>query len=216
MRKLTVTLILTVLLSIAGSQSFAEDLPYTTKNMALGESTMSISLDQNQFTDDVVSDFDLDEGVGLSTDVYYLIAPRLYVGASLGYGETQGSYSLQDIVTPTTIHKIDSEMIYIPIEFNGKMAFSLNSETVLTVGAGISFNYNKEKLSTKISGVYTEYYRAHAWTKGTQFFAELMYKPKYDNYFLGVRGKLKDMNNFNNYDRSYSNNSLSIFAGYYY
>lgn len=198
---------------LSSSTSFAEDYPYTSKEAPLGEKTLSLSLDLDSFSDKIVGDLDLDSGVSLSAETYYLVAPRLYIGGSIGYGEAEGKFVLQDLVTSSISYKIDSKMLYIPLELNAKMTFLLSEETVLTLGGGASFNYNKEKLFTKQNGKHYEYYRANDWSKGIQIFAEIIYVPKYSSQYFGFRTKVKQMNDFFSYSRSYSHSSFGFFAG---
>lgn len=204
---------ITLVGTLSSSSSFAEDYPYTSAEAPLGEKTLGLTLDLNTFTNEIVGDLDLDSGVSLSAETYYLVAPRLYLGASLGYGESEGKFVLQDLVTSSISYKIDSKMLYIPLELNAKMAFHLNEETVLMLGGGVSFNYNKEKLFTKTNGNHHEYYRANDWSRGIQLFAEIIYVPKYSSQYFGFRTKVKQMNDFYSYSRSYSHSSFGFFTG---
>ncbi len=214
MKKLTLTFISVLIVSFLAKPSFAEDMPYPSKEMPLGESTLSISIDGHTFTHDDAAYYGLDSGIGTSVEGYLAVAPKIYIGASLGYAISEGSFIWMD--SANVGHKIDTELTYTPVEVNAKYLIELSPELLLSLGGGFSKNYLKEKRAMKLSGVYTDILRTTDTVSGHQLFAEVVYRPKYDNYFVALKGLSKKMGSLYHFKRDYSHNSVSLLIGYYY
>lgn len=249
---LLIILVIIISTLLTANKTLAEDLPFTSKDMPLGQGYSSLSISHITFADKQIDPLEIDtfskagvesakftkyptddgvnNGLLISAESYYLIAPKIYVGGSIGYGESDTSYIFTLITTTTTVttYSPDSETIFIPLELNIKYALDLGNDFVFSFGGGLSRNFIKEKMAGRqilgtdsdgqyILGPYRDYYRVKDWVNGMQLFAELFYRPEYENYFYGAKLSTKILDDFYTFsNRDYSHTSLSLFAGYYY
>lgn len=142
----------------------------------LGVGNMAVKVDYLQFTDDDLDEGDLDSGVYVGIEGFFELAQNLYLGAEVGYIETDDSFYTYDY------GKIDVEVTYVPVELNLKYAIKLAPQLVADFGAGISYNYAEVEASM---GGRSE--DDSEWLFGGQFFADLNYT--FDPFFLGINAK---------------------------
>jgi hypothetical protein len=113
---------------------------------------------------------------------------NLYLGVEAGWTNPTGS-----------VGPIDTDWTYVPIELNLKYAVAASQSVVFDVGAGLSFNYAKFKMSGD---------SASDWMFGGQFFADLNYTIQ--QFFLGISGKYQIGQDFKKDGRQFSCNNWRI------
>ena len=131
-----------------------------------------------RFMDSAFEDLGAKDGVFFGLEFYkQLFIPNLYFGVETGWAGTRGGFNGIDDVG---IFRIDTEVNYVPIEFNAKYVFEINPCLFFDLGAGFSINYIDIK---------TEAFRVSVseddWLWGGQFFGELNYKFT-PNFFAGI------------------------------
>ena len=149
------------------------------KTNALGIIHFGVKVDYINFTDDFLKDADVDTGVYLGAEVYSIILPYLYLGLEAGYSNPSGTY------TDAILGNIDTELTYVPIELNAKVAFEPAKNLALDVGGGVSVNYAEMKAS--LHGVPVS---DDDWLWGGQFFADINYIAG-NIVYIGINGKYK-------------------------
>jgi hypothetical protein len=149
------------------------------KTNALGIFHFGVKVDYISFTDDFLKDADVDTGVYLGAELYSIILPYLYLGLEAGYCNPSGTY------TDALLGNIDTELTYVPVELNAKVAFEPAKNLAIDVGGGLSANYAEMKGS--VLGVpVTE----DDWLWGGQFFADINYIAG-GVVYIGINGKYK-------------------------
>jgi hypothetical protein len=163
------------------------------KTNALGILHFGVKVDYIEFTDSVLKDADLKKGTYLGAELYSIILPYLYLGLEAGYSNPSGTYN-------TILGTVDTELTYVPIELNAKVAFEPVKNLALDVGGGLSINYAEMKGS--ILGVpVTE----DDWLWGGQIFADINYVIG-GVVYIGINGKYKlAENGLKDYDVSLNN-----------
>lgn len=160
----------------------------------LGFIHFGAKVDYIQFTDNVLKDADLKKGTYFGAEIYSSLLPYLYLGLEAGYSNPSGTY------TDPILGNIDTELTYVPIELNAKVAFELVKNLAFDVGGGLSINYAEMKGS--ILGVpVTE----DDWLWGGQVFADINYVVG-GVVYIGINGKYKlAENGLKDYDVSLNN-----------
>jgi hypothetical protein len=149
------------------------------KTNPLGIFNFGVKVDYISFTDDFLKDTDVDTGVYLGAEIYSIILPYLYLGLEAGYSNPSGTY------TDAILGNIDTELTYVPVELNAKVAFEPVKNLAIDGGGGLSINYAEMKGS--ILGVpVTE----DDWLWGGQFFADINYIAG-GVVYIGINGKYK-------------------------
>jgi len=149
------------------------------KTNPLGILHFGAKVDYISFTDDFLKDADVDKGVYLGAEIYSIILPYLYLGLEAGYSNPSGTY------TDAILGTIDTELTYVPIELNAKVAFEPVKNLAIDVGGGVSINYAEMKGS--ILGVPVS---DDDWLWGGQFFADINYIAG-GVVYIGINGKYK-------------------------
>ncbi len=144
---------------------------------SLGGVNFALKIANIQFTDDVLDDVDLDSDVYYGIEAFVETLPNLYLGMEVGYANPEGSFNFYG-------YKIGTELTYVPVELNLKYAFSPNKDLSFDLGAGVSYNYTEEKISTRASTL-----KEDEWLFGGQLFADANYKM--GDFFVGLNGKLQ-------------------------
>jgi hypothetical protein len=140
----------------------------------LGIIHFGAKVDYIEFTDSFLEDADLKKGTYFGAEIYSSLVPYLYLGLEAGYSNPSGTYLGND-----------TELTYVPVELNAKLAFELVKNLALDVGGGVSINYAEMKGS--ILGVpVTE----DNWLWGGQFFADINYIAG-GVVYIGINGKYK-------------------------
>lgn len=150
---------------------------HASQGNALGFGDAAIKVDWFRFTDNGLADMDLENGVYVGLEVYYMIgciSPNLYFGAEIGWAGTSTS------VDP---YSLDLNVDYVPVEFNLKYVFDITPCVKFDLGAGISANwFGFEADFGNVS------YSSDDWLFGGQFFADLNYRLA-PNWFVGANIK---------------------------
>jgi hypothetical protein len=140
----------------------------------LGIFNFGVKVDYISFTDDFLKDADVDTGVYIGAEIYSIILPYFYLGLEAGYANPDGNVS-----------GVDTELTYVPLELNGKVAFEPAKNLAIDLGGGVSVNYAEMKGS--ILGVpVTE----DDWLWGGQVFADINYIAG-GVVYIGINGKYK-------------------------
>ncbi|MBM4141655.1 MAG: hypothetical protein FJ242_09295 [Nitrospira sp.] len=101
---------------------------------------MAAKLDYLKFTADEVKNSDVDTGLYVGLEGYGEIAPNLYLCMEVGYVKPDGKVNILGV-------DIDTEVTFVPIELNLKYAIQAAPNFIIDLGAGVSYNYVKEKAS---------------------------------------------------------------------
>jgi hypothetical protein len=140
----------------------------------LGIIHFGVKVDYIEFTDSFLEDADLKKGTYFGAEIYSSLVPYLYLGLEAGYSNPSGTYLGND-----------TELTYVPLELNAKLAFEPVKNLALDVGGGLSINYAEMKSS--ILGVpLTE----DDWLWGGQIFADINYIAG-GVLYIGINGKYK-------------------------
>lgn len=170
MRKWAVLVMVGVMVCAAVSMAQAQ------QRYPLGNGNVAFKVDYLRFTDDGVKNLDAENGIYIAGEFYVpVFNPNLYLGLEVGYGWSSGDI---DIIGAD----VDVDLDYVPIEFNGKYAFELDPSLVLSLGAGISYNYLN--IDADVNGISAG---DSDWLFGGQFFADLNYKM--GQWFAGANVK---------------------------
>lgn len=177
-------LFLLVLISVIVMTSTAV---YAVQKAPLGLGNIALKLDYIGFTDDVLKDTDVDQGLLIAIEGYGQVVPNLYLGMEVGYANPDGN-----------VLGIDTEVTFVPIELNLKYAIAASPNFIIDLGAGASYNYLEEKVS--LSGVSVS---ADDWLVGGQFFADMNYTS--GGFFIGINGKYQITEDFKDGNYNYNN-----------
>lgn len=162
----------------------------------LGRSNFSLKLDYIEFTDNALKAIDTDSGTYFGIEGFANVSPRLYLGGEIGWTYADGRYQ-------TT----NTQIYYVPLEFNAKYAIEASPNFVIAAGGGISFNYAEARVSP--IGLVWGY--SNAWLFGGQLFLDLNYVA--DGWFIGVNGKYQTTEDFKSTDVDFNNWRVGIQIG---
>ena len=135
-----------------------------------------------RFMDRDIQDTNAENGVFIGIEAYkQLFIPNLYFGIETGWAGTSGSFGSSSFDI-----NVDSDVTYVPIEFNAKYVVPLSRCFNLSLGGGISYNYFNldSTLTSNFVGNFRTSASADDWVFGGQFFAGLDYR--FNNLFAGV------------------------------
>jgi len=186
-------LLLFVLVSVIVMTSTAV---YAAQKAPLGLGNIAVKLDYIGFTEDILSDVDVDQGLFIGLEGYVQLVPALYLGAEVGYANPEGSFL--GIDPWGYVAKINSELTFVPIELNLKYAIPATSNLVFDLGAGASYTYVEEEAT--LFGIVS---RADDWLFGGQVFADMNYTTGI--FFIGINGKYQITEDFEGGNYSYNN-----------
>jgi len=181
MRKLSVVLAFSLILSFAVSSitHAAEELP-------LGPRNFTIKLDYIDFNEEKI-----DSGSYIGFEGFSEIGQNFYLGAEVGYVDTDGKTEIQGL-------RADSDVIFIPIELNLKYALKVSPRLIIGLGGGASYNFAKEEVSEpEISSSIDE------WLFGGQIFTDINFK--FRQVFLGINAKYQITDHGRDIDHDFSN-----------
>jgi len=167
-------------------------LPVAVCNAAspLGIIHFGAKVDYIEFTDSFLEDVDLKKGVYFGAEIYSIILPNIYLGLEAGYSNPSGTYLGND-----------TELTYVPLELNAKVAIEPVKNLALDAGAGVSVNYAELKTSIGSLPPLAE----DDWLWGGQFFADINYIAG-GVVYIGINGKYKFAENgLKGYDVTLSN-----------
>jgi hypothetical protein len=132
-----------------------------------------------------------DDSYYISAEGYKELGRNVYLGAEVGYVNTDGNVEIFGT-------DLDSDMIFIPIELNVKYVIRAVSHFVVDIGTGLSYSYAKEDVAETFTSE-----RIDDWVWGAQFSADLHYT--IDQFFLGISGKYQLTDKGKESANSYSN-----------
>lgn len=165
-----------VLVVVAAMVFTAVSLAQAQQRYPLGAGNVAFKVDYLRFTDSDFKDLNVENGIYFAGEFYVpIFNPNLYLGLEVGYGWSSGD---MDIIGAD----VDVDLDYVPIEFNAKYAFELDPCLVLSLGAGISYNYLN--IDADVNGLSLG---DSDWLFGGQFFADLNYKM--GQWFMGANVK---------------------------
>jgi len=154
---------------------------------------MGVKVNYLNFTDQLVEDFDNNEGLYIGFEVYSAIAPNIYLGAEIGYANPTGTiYSEWE--------RIHTEVTFVPLELNLKYAVQTSPGLVIDFGAGISSNYVEEE--ERVFGYFGHGSRDD-WLFGGQFFMDVNFTMQ--QFFIGLNAKYQATEDFRDYNYNYNN-----------
>ena len=177
-------LFLLVLVSVIVMTSTAV---YAAQKAPLGLGNIALKLDYIGFTDDVVKDTDVDQGLLIAIEGYGQVVPNLYLGMEVGYTNPEGN-----------VLGVDTELTFVPIELNLKYAIPASPNLVFDLGAGVSYSWVDEKAS--FGGISAS---ADDWLVGGQFFADMNYTS--GGFFIGINGKYQITEDIKDGNYDYNN-----------
>jgi hypothetical protein len=203
MKKFAMLFILITLMAFTASLVHAETYP-------IG-ADVAVKVEYFRFMDDSLRNSGAKDAVYVGVEAYkQLFCPNLYLGVEAGWAGTRGGFTERFIDEGS--FRIDTEVNYVPIEFNAKYVFNLSPCLFFDLGAGFSINYiNMEAESFGVSA------STNDWIWGGQFFGELNYKIT-PCLFLGVAVKYQLTENIKafgfNTDTSADNFRAGMQLGY--
>lgn len=196
MKKLFLFLLMVAFVIASSAAYAAQQIPY---KAAIGMSNLAVKVDYINFTDDVVEDFDNDEGLYVGLEGYTAITPNLYLGAEVGYANPDGSIYIEG-------YRVDTEVTFVPIELNLKYAIQAAPQLVIDLGTGVSYNYVEEEEST-----FGFFDSRDDWLFGGQFFIDLNYTM--NQVFIGVNAKYQLTEDFKDLNYDYNNWRIGVQIG---
>jgi hypothetical protein len=144
---------------------------------------VAVKVQYFRFMDSDFKDAGVQDGVYVGIEAYkQLFLPNLYFGVEAGWAGASGNFTTP-IINDFGALTVDSEVNYVPIEFNVKYVFELSPCLFFDLGGGFSINYLDMKVESM--GVSAS---QNDWLWGGQFFAELNYKIT-PNFFVGIGAK---------------------------
>jgi hypothetical protein len=188
MKRLFLLLLMEAFVIASSAAYAAQQVPFKT---ALGIGNLAVKVDYINFTDDLVKDFDNDEGFYIGLEGYTAIMPNLYLGAEVGYANPDGHIYIEGIPT-------DTEVTFVPMELNLKYAIQSDPNLVIDFGAGVSYNYVKEEESA-----FDFSDSRDDWLFGGQFFMDFNYM--INQFFIGVNTKYQLTEDFKHLNYNYNN-----------
>jgi len=164
---------------------------------------VAVKIEYLHFTQGTLKDLNAENGVYVGVEAYkQLFLPDLYFGVEAGWVGTSGnftpevSYFYFDPITgsfrPVDPRlRVDTDVTYVPIEFNSKYVIPINELFSFHVGGGLSCNYFSletygppvvlANVGRRPKSITID---SSDWVLGGQFFAGLDYK--FRNWFAGV------------------------------
>ena len=153
--------------------------PTEPAKLSLG-ADVALKVDYFHFFDSAFGDLEADNGILVSLEFYKeVFCPHFFLGVEAGWGTAWGTSHDGD-------DSRDTDVTYVPIEFNAKYVIPLAPNFALGLGAGVSMNYLNVDADDPNFG---EVFSQDDWVVGGQFFAELDYKCH--NWFFGAHVKYK-------------------------
>lgn len=135
------------------------------------EGNVALKVDYFHFTDSSLGDLNAENGAYIGLEAYkQMFFHNFFLGGEIGYAGASGTYA----------GFLDTDINYVPIEFNAKYVLPICSFLNIDVGSGFSINYFD--FTTGPSGVRSS--NDDDWVWGGQVFAGLNYK--YQNWLMGV------------------------------
>ncbi len=194
MKKLFLVLLIVSFIILSTTAFAAEKAPFKT---ALGSGNVAFKFDYINFTEDLLDDFEADDGYYIGLEAYGQIAPNLYLGMESGYAKTDGTITAYLIDYPYIYYaNVDSDLTFVPVELNLKYAIGTSPYFTIDFGAGVSYNYVEEELSALGLSI-----SADDWLFGGQFFIDLNYK--FDQWFFGINAKYQITEDFEEWGHPY-------------
>jgi hypothetical protein len=132
---------------------------------------IAVKVEYFRFMDSNLRDAGAKDGVYVGLEAYkQLFIPNLFFGVEAGWAGTSGSFDSSPINDILVFH-VDTDVNYVPIEFNAKYVFNISPCLFFDIGGGFSINYLNIKVESL--GVSAS---DNDWLWGGQFFGELNYK----------------------------------------
>ncbi|MEM5787111.1 MAG: outer membrane beta-barrel protein [Syntrophobacteraceae bacterium] len=146
---------------------------------------VAAKVDYFHFTDSNIADLNAQDGVYVGIEAYkQLFFPNFNLGMEVGWAGTSGSTTgfvpFGPFITQVTL---DTDINYIPIEFNAKYVVPLSDCFSLDLGAGFSINHFDIETKIPALGSVSD----DDWVWGGQFFTGLNYR--YRNWLMGINFK---------------------------
>lgn len=165
----------------------------------LGRSNFSLKLDYIEFTDSALKTINTDSGTYFGIKGFANISPRVYLGGEIGWTYADGRYQATN-----------TQVYYIPLEFNAKYAIEASPNFVIAAGGGLSLNYAE----VRVAAIWPFWGYVNAWLFGGQLFLDLNYVA--DGWFIGLNGKYQATEDFKSTDVDFNNWRVGIQVGGYY
>jgi hypothetical protein len=162
---------------------------------------VSLQVDYIHFMDSVIGDLKAQNGVYVGVEAYKnFFSPNFYLGVGVGMAGASGRLSGIALGVDT----LDTDISYVPIEFNAKYVFPLSPCWNLGLGGGFSINYLDVSIEASRLGSISN----NDWLWGGQFFAELNYKYRNWAFGLNVKYQLTEEVHLFRYDPGVSADNL--------
>lgn len=148
---------------------------------------VAVKVDYFRFSAGLLGDLNAKDGVYIGLEAYkQVFLPNFYLGFETGWAGTSGSISgnlYSDSFMYQGRYSVDTDVSYVPLEFNAKYVLPLNPNLDLGAGGGFSLNYFDIEGTIGHIGSVSD----NDWVWGGQFFTELNYK--YQNWRFGLNAK---------------------------
>jgi hypothetical protein len=150
---------------------------------------VAVKVDYFHFMDSTIRGLNAQDGYYVGVEAYKeLLFPNFFLGMEVGWASTSGNFAGlvpgdNSFGIPSGMYALDTDINYIPIEFNAKYVYPLARNLKFGVGAGFSINHFDFSGQVPGYGSVSD----NDWVWGGQFFGELNYK--YENWFFGINVK---------------------------
>jgi hypothetical protein len=147
---------------------------------------ISVKVDYFHFSDSQIKRLNASDGVYVGVEAYrQLFCPGLSFGLAIGWAGTSGSVAgpVQNPLFLPLFVSADSNIDYVPIEFNIKYVIPVSRCLNFAFGGGGSINYFSISSNTQFGGLAVNASDSN-WVWGGQVFGELNYR--ISNWFIGA------------------------------
>ncbi len=191
MKKIVGALLLMLGGLVFGSMGFAAE------KATLGKNNFSVKVSSIHFDDG-----DTDNGISVSAEGYKEIEKNLYLGVEAGYTNVDGKVNLSGT-------RVDSDIVFLPIELNLKYAIRITNHLIVDFGIGGSYSYVKEEISR--ADEWWESVDLDEWLFGGQCFADV--HVTIGKMIIGVNGKVQVTDKSRDAGKNYSNRRIGGHIG---
>ena len=188
-----------ILFSLISISFLISNSLYAAETYQLGKANFALKADSISFSDELISNLDVDNGFYGGLEFYLALAPDGYLGIESGYAFIDSNVS-------GTL----TELTFIPVEINLKGSLQATPNLVFDVGVGIAGIYVDALQLTGLVITMDDNDSAF----GGQVFLDMNYV--FGNFIWGLHGKyqLTSDADFNNVDYNFSNFRVGTQIGF--
>jgi hypothetical protein len=153
----------------------------------LGTGGVRVKMAYLGFTDSTLDDYRIDHPTYFGAEAYWQVHSRLFVGGEIGYANDDSSAVIR---VDGTLRRADTEITYVPIEFNLINITPCGKNLQTRFGIGVSYSYVHIESDPPPGGIMMKSSDdSDEWLLGGQLFADISYY--INNFFFGIDVKLQ-------------------------